>query len=630
MGLLEDTQFVGAKFFLSQWNAYDSIATIEEFAKRLTKNPYFESHVCLLAVPFPLLSELSSKITHPRIVLGANAMLSTSPGTFTASISGLLLKKHLARFVLIGSAKSREIHPGESLSFKDQIKAALDTEVTPFYCVGETLKQQQEGQTHRVLLQQCKEGLSGLSTHELPQLCIVYEAPWMQSTPEILSLDRLVKQYQVFKQAVSESVDQDIFPNIKLIDALPLDIEEADELLEAIPDKGLYAISPEIFFSLLNEKCADKLKVMEVIYTPMPQEPQEMLPKLLIEEEKALETISTVKKPALISTETAEEEEEQREAFFKAEQKGIEEEEFAAAEQEEENALDDALKNAREMKPLPEEKVRQELEIEEEALGREMIADEEAAVALPQEPLPKETAQRPVEEFISTSNVQKTPEAPSPPAKEEEAFASASKGDYPMSILEGSPEKSQESQELQELQMKLQHLNSLDKSLADCYQQIHERMDALPALRETFPERLNKMTADLNKLDPALQEQINRGNIAFFTENPDKMREAAGVLVQIQEINLLLQKTAAIPRELDRILSKSREIRKALEAEWSYFRISRQRIKDQYPDFQFPSAPSQLMIQEPKTDITPMDFGPSGLISKRIAVVKAPPMPKQG
>lgn len=625
MGLLADTQFVGAKFFLSQWKATDTIASIEEFANRLTKNPYFDSHVCLLAVPFSFLRDLSKKINNPRIILGANSMLSALPGTFTASISGAILKKHSARFVLVGSAKGREIRSDEASSFKNQIKSALESGITPFYCIGETHQQLKENHSHEVLLQQCKEALTGLSKRELSRLCIVYEAPWMVTSPEKFSLDQLSCQYKLFKQAVGESVDPEIFPNLKLIDALPQDIEEANELLEQIPDKGLYTSTPEAFFSLLNEKCAEKLKVAEILYTPEPSEPEIELPK---EEIRAATPHSTVKETAERSTQMGPaeaKEKEEEELTFDAEQVKIEEEVLATAE-EEETVLEDALKNARELQPYTKEATRKELEAEEDALGLELNADEDAEV-LAEDPAATQAAAFP-QELPAKPATQVPPTAPFIPVeeKEEEAFASASKENDLPPLPEEQALENQEPQELQELQMKLQHLNSLDKSLADCYQQIHERMEALPALRQNFPELLNKMTIDLNKLDPALQEQINRGNIAFFTENPDKMREAAGVLVQIQEINLLLQKTAAIPREVDRILSKSREIRKALEAEWSYFRISRQRIKENYPDFHFPAAPSQLMIPEPKTDLTPAELGSSGLVNKRIAVVKTPPM----
>jgi triosephosphate isomerase (TIM) len=624
MGLLEDSKFVGAKFFLSQWKAYDSIASIEEFAKRLIKNPYFGSHVCLLAVPFAFLNELSKKITHPNIVLGANAMHSSLPGTFSASISGLLLKRNQARFVLIGSNESRTIHGNDSMDYKSQIKSALESQITPFYCIGETLAQHQEGQARQVLLQQCEEGLSGLSHQDLSQLCVVYEAPWLKSTPEKLSLDKLATQYEAFKHAVRESVEESDFQNLKIINALPLDLEVTDELLKIIPDKGLYAVIPEIFFSFLNEKSAEKLKVEETAYTPKPHKTE---PEKLVKDERYLEATGE-RASNLVEAKT---EEEEKEAITQAKQKEAEkeladEEEFAAAEQEEETALEDALKNAREMQPLSEGKIEKEMDHEEEALSLELVADEEDGAA-PLGSQPEEVAYQPVEEFTPKPSKAAASAALSP-STDEEALASTSSGDYPMSILENqSSEQGQEPQELQELQMKLQHLQSLDKSLGDCYHQINEKMEALPSLRENFPLLLNKMTADLNQLDPALQEQINRGNIAFFTENPDKMKEAAGVLLQIQEINLLLQKTAAIPREVDRILSKSREIRKALEAEWSYFQISRHRIKENHPNFPYPLIPSQLMIPEPKTDITPTDFGPSNLVSKRIAVVKAPPLP---
>lgn len=611
MGLLDNKEFIGAKFFLSRWKGHDPLALIEDFALRLIKNPYFDSHCCLLSVPLPFLAPLAKKLVDPRIILGADTMQSAAKDTFTASISAPLLEKHQARFVLIGSSGSRSMHSADSLNYKEQIKAALASGITPLFCIGETFKQQQAGQAHTVLLEQCKEAISGLTQEELSKLCIVYEAPWFKEAPGKPSLEELTKRYRTFKQAVQESVDPEIFSRLKLIDGLPLELEETDRLLEVIQDKGLYAATPEIFFSFLNEKCADKLKVEETVSAPLFLEGKVPPKRVFKEEEK--NSIRYETKDSFIETSS-----EQVDTT-------IDEPTYAIAAQEEKADLIETLENAKKLEPLLKEATLQEQEKQEEKLGLELLEEQKASTPPPAS-APRIHLADPED---SASREEESTPASTAIVEEEILRAAESAENYPMSILAEAPsETTSLPSELQELQMKLQHLNSLDKSLAECYRQIQEKMESLPSLRQIFPELLNQMTVDLNKLDPLLQGQINRGNIAYFMENPDKMKEASGVLMQIQEINQLLQKTAAIPREVDRILSKSREIRKALEAEWSYFRISRQRIKESYPDFPYPSAPSQLMIQEPKTAITPMDFGPSCLINKRFAVVKAPPLPR--
>lgn len=652
MALLDDPQYFNAKFFLSQWKAYDSVAQIEEYVKRLTTHPYFGTHVCLLAVPLTILKELSDKITHPRVVLGANKMHSAKSGSFTASVSGELLKKNRARFVLIGSAKSREISSNRDLSFHDQIKAALESDVTPFYFIGETFAEQQEHKSESILSKQVQEGLGDLTLQELTKLCIVNESPWLQTTPENLTTDRLIQHHQLFLKVLSENLGEEILPSLKLIDALPLDFESVKQLLEIARSKGLYASNPEAFFSIMNEVHAEALKLEEIPYkptfieeskSPVTEEVKSTVENA--EENKLLQRerstpATSIEKSELLENVNVENEISDEIAFEN-------DKEFAVGEQEEESFLEETLKRTK--KTEHSDKSIEKIAVNvEENLAHELAADDQAEAPSPFTPSPlqreaileneiqpwEEAADATPNTSTADSSVDSTfsasPTSNADLIPEEEVFSDSTlKENYPMSILETPPEdNSEDSQELKELQIKLQHMKSLDKSLAECYAQINERMDSLPALREVFPERLNKMTADLSKLDPELQEQINRGNLSFFTENPEKMQAAAGVLVQIQEINQLLQKTAAIPRELDRILSKSREIRKALEAEWGYFQVSRQRIKESFPGFPFPAAPSQLLIPEPKTDIKPMDFGPSGLVNKRVAVVKTPPMPK--
>ncbi|MBA3603136.1 MAG: hypothetical protein H0W50_05745, partial [Parachlamydiaceae bacterium] len=179
-----------------------------------------------------------------------------------------------------------------------------------------------------------------------------------------------------------------------------------------------------------------------------------------------------------------------------------------------------------------------------------------------------------------------------------------------------------------ELDAKVKELNDLNLALAECYEEIAKKGELLPKLRNAFPEKLSKMTADLNQLDPVLQDEINRGNVAFFNENPDKAKEAGGVLLQLQELNFILQESNAIPRDVDRLFSKGRQIRKQLDASWAYFSKHRKEIKDANPNFVFPHPPSQLAVKEPVFNIIPKDNSPSPLVGKRVAVVRTPPLKK--
>lgn len=606
MGLLETTLFASCTYFLSIWRGYHSDLQIVEFAERLAKHPEFSSHVCLLAVPFSSLQSLSSKISHPQIVLGCNSMHFANPGSFTESIAGELLQRHKAHFVLIGSFDD-PLYVAERTIAHASIRRALEAHITPFFCIGETLQQLHEGKSADIIAEQCRQGLSGFSFAELTKVVLLYEAPWVRNVPEKFPLEKLSEIYSTIRSAIAKTLGEELFSKMRMLHALPSDIDPV-EFIEHLPGRGYYTREPDAFMRMLEAKCIPIQEPFEVAtssegepFEPLLQaaealsaemkKPIEAIPEFAGLEEKFEEQHPEPSEPS----EPPEPQTPKPSDEFEKPSEAVEErEETSLAIEAKEVAAELAAQEAAPLELAGEQKeasrVKEELEPEAQVLiGEEASMDEEL-------PLPAEESSMP-------SQFESEPLPSSPP-------------------LDLNPT----AQRLEELQLRVERLSSLDGALAECYQQVQEKLDQLPALKEQFPERLSKMTAELNQLDPALQEQINRGNIAFFTENPDKMKEASSVLKQIQEINILLQKTGAIPRDIDRLISKSREIRKDLDAEWNYFQTHRHELKETLPEFKFPPAPSQLQIKEPKVDLAPQQPGPSSLISKKVAHVKTPPL----
>ena len=62
------------------------------------------------------------------------------------------------------------------------MKAALEHELIPIVCVGETLPEREGNQTMHVLRRQIESGLNGLSADEVGRLIIAYEPVWAIGT----------------------------------------------------------------------------------------------------------------------------------------------------------------------------------------------------------------------------------------------------------------------------------------------------------------------------------------------------------------------------------------------------------------------------------------------------------------
>ncbi len=629
MGLLEDPSLAKATFFVLPWKGYRSQEELDQFIHCLNTHPKSHSQICLLALPYSLLQNKTSVLTLPHFILGCSAMANAIPGSFTEAIAAKVLRKNNARFVLIGSNDNRELRE-DNAHINDKIKKALDNDITPFFCMGETLQEMLAGKGSAVLKKQCQEGLKGLTLKEIAKIAFVYEAPWLQSTAELISMEKLLGHYFSYRQIVAEVVGPKVFSKIRFIDPFPNDMENFADLLSSMQGKGLYISEPSLFIPLLDAlESLNDFKYPAEEMEPyseegLEEEPpvaEEVLKEVIAEtsNEMPLEASPQSQEETLLAPK-ADEEPHPQEIHLVVEEKAPTQEVPTVAESVLEKALKEQISPPIEVtshESLPDTIIEEAVTEKEETIPLSMTEEEtEPSQSMPEVPAyTEEILEDNFDELSLTPETKSdafTPLPDLPPEPSEEEVK-------PTEIANAEEEKPS-------LEEKISKMQELNQALEECYQQIDKKAKIFPQLRSAFPEKLGKMTADLNQLDPALQDEINRGNIAFFTENPEKAKEAGGVLLQLQELNFLLQETTAIPRDIDRLFSKGKELRKQLEEVWAYFSKHRHEIKENHPDFEYPLMPSQLSAKEPVVDLNPRSAGPSPLIGKRMAVVKAPPI----
>jgi triosephosphate isomerase len=100
-------------------------------------------------------------------------------GAYTGEISPVMLSG-ICEYVIIGHSE-RRAHFGESDQLVNKkIQAALSLNITPIVCVGETLEQNEAGETIEVVTRQIKAAFDGI---ESPQNTVVaYEPIWAIGT----------------------------------------------------------------------------------------------------------------------------------------------------------------------------------------------------------------------------------------------------------------------------------------------------------------------------------------------------------------------------------------------------------------------------------------------------------------
>src|ERR1017187_9720077 len=117
----------------------DAIALANKIAADITEDTKAD---IILAPPFlyiPVLSELNEE--QPKIALAAQNCSQYSHGAYTGEISAAMIRSAGAKYVIIGHSERRIKFNESNDVLAEKIKRALENELQPIYCCGETLNE---------------------------------------------------------------------------------------------------------------------------------------------------------------------------------------------------------------------------------------------------------------------------------------------------------------------------------------------------------------------------------------------------------------------------------------------------------------------------------------------------------
>jgi len=150
-----------------------------EQLKRLTAGASCDVALC---VPFTGLPAALAVAGGSHLKIGAQNCHWAGNGAFTGEVSAAMLKDLGVEYVIIGHSERRALFGDTNETVHDRVRAALDAGLKVILCVGEVMRERQQGVTVEVVRLQTKIALGGVSEAELRGIIIAYEPVWAIGT----------------------------------------------------------------------------------------------------------------------------------------------------------------------------------------------------------------------------------------------------------------------------------------------------------------------------------------------------------------------------------------------------------------------------------------------------------------
>ncbi len=176
--------------------------------------------------PFIHLSAIASQMQGSKVNVGAQNLHQAEQGAFTGEISASMLKSININNVLIGHSERRQYFNETNQSCAEKINAALNAEITPFYCVGETLQERESNQHFSVV----EEQLKVLSNIDILKCVIAYEPVWAIGTGKTATSQQANEMHIHIRKVIGEMYSNDVAQKISILYGGSVKPENAKEL----------------------------------------------------------------------------------------------------------------------------------------------------------------------------------------------------------------------------------------------------------------------------------------------------------------------------------------------------------------------------------------------------------------
>ena len=170
----------------------------------------------VFCVPYIDLIPASDALKGTNISLGAQNMFYEENGAYTGEISPSMLKEVGVKYVIIGHSERRSYFAETDEMINKKIKKALEHDLIPILCVGESLDQREEGIFIEFIRTQIKKAFLGISSEQAKKVVIAYEPIWAIGTGKTASNEQAEEICYVIRQAISEIYSKEVADVIRI------------------------------------------------------------------------------------------------------------------------------------------------------------------------------------------------------------------------------------------------------------------------------------------------------------------------------------------------------------------------------------------------------------------------------
>jgi triosephosphate isomerase len=200
------------------WKMFKTGSEAVETASRLADLSKDVSDVDIMIAPTHLaLPLVAAKVENTNIKLGAQNLYYEPQGAYTGEVSAQMVKAAGADYAIIGHSERRQFFGDTDELVNKKTRAAIESNLIPVVCIGETEAERDMKKTFLVLDKQVSDGLKGFGLEELNRLVLAYEPVWAIGTGKTASVKQVEEVHRFLRKLLKDKFSDKLAKETRIL-----------------------------------------------------------------------------------------------------------------------------------------------------------------------------------------------------------------------------------------------------------------------------------------------------------------------------------------------------------------------------------------------------------------------------
>jgi len=216
----------------ANWKMNGNNALISEFTQKFDADALSDVDV-LVCPPSVYLATFSSQATQHQsaILVGAQNLSEHDAGAFTGELSTAMLQEVGAKYVIVGHSERRSLYGETPELVAKKYSVALNNDLMPILCTGESELQRENEQTFDVIAQDIDAVIALSGIESFTQGIVAYEPVWAIGTGKSATPEQAQDVHQFIRGHLAK-YDDEVAAGVRILYGGSVNEKNAAELFK--------------------------------------------------------------------------------------------------------------------------------------------------------------------------------------------------------------------------------------------------------------------------------------------------------------------------------------------------------------------------------------------------------------